>query len=1133
MLKQKVYALLLACSLIASSIAPSVVSADISVQAVQEAAKNESEREVYLSELIWEMDNCGCLSDFPNGTAKDTAINGDPMRLMVDGQEKTFTKGLGTHAPSEIVYDIEGKGYKTFEAYAGVDLHTLNDYHNNSAEGTIGNFIVKIDSKEVASSGEMTPIMDAHYFSVEIPENATTLTLVVETGEQTWSDWADWADAKLIGGSEDSSTGGTEVPSVEKVTLEPVEGNGISVHVENSKINLYRDETLVAKAATLGEVVVGGKTVSDFVITASEIKKDVETEFGKADRIILTMKSASTEMEKTLCLDILEEIDGAIVTTTFLTAQKDTDNVQVIENAFTLSNPNASRIWSYNGGGEGQQSWYDTLQKVNNSFYRENRQDETSAGIPVSDVYSVNGGVTVGDASLYRKFLSTPVKGGNNSATVSIKWKNVSLTAGEEKEIGTAIVGVHDGDYYNGLRTFADVMEVQGFATPDYVPETSYDLRWESWGWEGAWTIDKILGKLDELYEQGIRQITLDDCWYTAAGDWDLNPDKFPKGVDDMKRLTDAVHEKGMTIVLWWRPMDGGRDSSFSVISGHVQKASNLITEHPEYFIKNEDGSFAKLSGPGNSNSFNGSTGYALCPQSEGAVASQVEFITRAMTKWGIDGFKSDYVWGVPKCYDKSHNHVTPEESTETASGIFYEAIYEEMISNNKDAFHLLCNCGTPQDYYSFPYVSQIPTADPTSVDQTRRRVKAYKALAGDDFPITTDHNEIWYPSSVGTGAVLIEKRDFADGSAQEKEYYKWLNIANEHKLQEGRHIGDLYAYGIDPYETYVIEKDGMMYYSFYRDGIYKPSGNPTVELKGLDPNKNYRIEDYVNGKVLADKLSGKDAVLNITFSSYLLVRAVEVFEPADKVDLEVKVAQVNSFVKENYTKETWKILEDAFEKANTVLEDEKATQEEVDAALAELTEAANGLEEFVPEPTPTPFDNPFTDVSEEQYFYDEVLWGAEHGIVSGVQSDKFGPTLSCTRGQIATFIWRAEGRKKAQTVEVTFKDVEKDSYYCDAIAWAVEEGIISGYNAETFGPEDICTRAQLVAILYRLSGKKKAENTEMAFKDVPSYAYYYDAVLWAVEEGIVSGYSKEVFAPDDKVLRCDTVRMIYAYYIE
>lgn len=1118
MRKKRLFALLLACSMALGMIHPAAAFVDAAATVTEEALE---ERVTYISDLEWERDNCGSPNDFPNGTGKDTAINGDPIRLKVNGQEQVFEKGLGTHAPSEIVYNIAGVGYETFEAYAGVDLFTLNDHNNNSAEGVIGNFIVKIDGRVAAQSGEMNPTMDAYHFEVEIPEDAATLTLVVETGENTWSDWADWADAKFIGGS-----GSIVITPVEGPTLDPVVVNNTRVHMEKGTLNLYRGETLVAASESLGKVIADGRTISDFVVTDSEIQNDVKTEFGAADRIVLNMNSESAGITKTLWIDVLADTDGAVVTKTFLTSETDIDSLQVIENEFSLVSPDASRIWSYNGGGEGPQSYYDTLQKVSNSFYRENRQDDTAAAIPVADIYSVNGGVTVGDASLYRKFLSTPVKGGNNTATVSIQWKNLSLKADTETEAGTAIIGVHDGDYYNGLRTFASVMKVQGFAAPDYVPEASYDLRWESWGWEGDWTIDKILGKLDELYEQGIRQITLDDCWYTAAGDWELNPVKFPNGVEDMKRLTDTIHKKGMTIVLWWRPMDGGRNSVFSVIAGHTQQASNLIKEHPEYFVKNADGSFAKLSGPGSSNSFNGSTGYALCPQSEGAVASQVEFVRRAMTEWGIDGFKSDYVWGMPKCYNEAHNHAYPEESTETASAIFYQAIYEEMISINPDAFHLLCNCGTPQDYYSLPYVNQIPTADPTSVDQTRRRVKAYKALAGDDFPITTDHNEIWYPSTVGTGAVLIEKRDFADGSAQESEYYKWLNIANEHKLHEGSHIGDLYAYGLDPYETYVIEKDGMMYYSFYRDGKYKPSGNPAIVLKGLDSNKTYRIEDYVNDKVLAEEVSGDEAVLNETFSNYLLIRAVEIFKPAEKTALENAISDAEKLKSDDYTEESWALFAETIEKAKAVLMDEKAVQEEVDAVVKELEDAKSALK--------APFVNPFEDVSENEWYYDAVMWGAENQIVAGLTETMFYPAVNCTRAQIVSFLWRAEGRPQPVYTETTFEDIKADQWYYKAVLWATENNIVSGYTKEIFAPDATCTRAEMATFIWRMEGRTVPSGTVNPFMDIPEGQWYTNSAKWTYENGIVSGYDVDggkAFAPDNTIARAETVTMLYRYY--
>lgn len=311
-----------------------------------------------------------------------------------------------------------------------------------------------------------------------------------------------------------------------------------------------------------------------------------------------------------------------------------------------------------------------------------------------------------------------------------------------------------------------------------------------------------------------------------------------------------------------------------------------LHQEHPEYFIMNQDGTTAKIGGPGKTDTTDWcqTAGYALCPSSKGAIEATTSFIHRAMKVWGFDGFKGDFVWSLPKCYNPAHNHCYPEESTEKQTE-FYRAAHEAMVSNDPEVFNLLCNCGAPQDFYGLQYMTQVVTADPTSLDQTRTRVKAYKALMGDRYPITTDHCQVWYSTTVGTGSVIIEKTAFTGAEAEE--YARWLRIADREQLHKGRFIGDLYSYGFDPYETYVVEKDGVMYYAFYRDGKRcLPSGYPEIELKGLDPDKMYRIVDYVNDRVVATNLMGDNAVFNTRFSKDLLVKAVEITTPdTEQVD--------------------------------------------------------------------------------------------------------------------------------------------------------------------------------------------------------------------------------------------------------
>lgn len=657
-----------------------------------------------------------------------------------------------------------------------------------------------------------------------------------------------------------------------------ITGNGVRVtfHPDSRTITLYRLEgsavIQMSKNSDMGYPVVGGDNIRDFTDYSCVVERNIIGILGIGERITITSHSPSTRLIRTYILEVSAAESGVVYTkTSYQSGDTAVDVSGYVDNVFELYGAKKC-IWSYNGGGEGPMHYYDTLQKIDltdaEKFIRENKHNSLAAGIPVADIYTAIGGIAVGDASVTRHEVHTPVYETNDSAQVSIWWPGKAIEAGASVVAGQSFVVVHGCDYFNGLRGYKNAMEHLGMVMLKNVPERSYELRWEGWGWQFEWTLDRIIGKLDELQAAGVKQITLDDGWYNAAGDWELNPEKFPNGEADMHRLVDAIHAHGMSALLWWRPCA-------------AESHSKLYRDHPEYFVKNEDGSIARiLSAVGNPIGEN----YALCPTSPGAIAATVKFIHRAMNEWHFDGFKGDYVWSNSKCYDESHHHPYPEESTERLADI-YQAAREAMVADDPDAFNLLCNCGAPQDYYSLQYMTQIVTADPTSLDQTRRRVKAYKGLMGDYFPVTTDHSGIWYAATIGTGAVIIEKFDFT--GEEEAEYERWMRIAMTEQLHKGRFVGDLYCYGFDPYETYVVEKNGIMYYAFYRDGIrYRPDGYPDIELKGLDPDKMYRIVDYVNDRVVATNLMGGNAVFNTRFADYLLVKAVEITAPdTDPVD--------------------------------------------------------------------------------------------------------------------------------------------------------------------------------------------------------------------------------------------------------
>ena len=167
-----------------------------------------------------------------------------------------------------------------------------------------------------------------------------------------------------------------------------------------------------------------------------------------------------------------------------------------------------------------------------------------------------------------------------------------------------------------------------------------------------------------------------------------------------------------------------------------------------------------------------------------------------------------------------------------------------------------------------------------------------------------------------------------------------------------------------------------------------------------------------------------------------------------------------------------------------------------------------------------------FTDVSKDAYYYDAVLWAVENGITSGTSSTTFSPNDPCTRAQIVTFLWRAAG---SPTVNASnpFTDVAKGEYYYDAVLWAVANGITSGTSSTTFSPNDTCTRAQAVTFLYRAKNSPTVSGAN-SFTDLTSGAYYINAVQWAVNTGVTSGTSGTTFSPDQTCTRAQIVTFLY-----
>ncbi len=172
---------------------------------------------------------------------------------------------------------------------------------------------------------------------------------------------------------------------------------------------------------------------------------------------------------------------------------------------------------------------------------------------------------------------------------------------------------------------------------------------------------------------------------------------------------------------------------------------------------------------------------------------------------------------------------------------------------------------------------------------------------------------------------------------------------------------------------------------------------------------------------------------------------------------------------------------------------------------------------------------NPFVDVAEKDYFYDAVLWGVENGVVMGMDEMHFEPETVCTRAQALTFLWRANGMPQPKTTTNPFVDVDASAYYYDAVLWGVENGIVKGMDETHFEPDTACSRAQALTFLWRAKGMPQASGT--TFADVPANAYYAQAVAWGVENGIVKGMDETHFEPDTLCQRAHAVTFLWRAY--
>ena len=171
-----------------------------------------------------------------------------------------------------------------------------------------------------------------------------------------------------------------------------------------------------------------------------------------------------------------------------------------------------------------------------------------------------------------------------------------------------------------------------------------------------------------------------------------------------------------------------------------------------------------------------------------------------------------------------------------------------------------------------------------------------------------------------------------------------------------------------------------------------------------------------------------------------------------------------------------------------------------------------------------------FGDVASGKFYYEPVLWAYSRGVTTGTADGVFSPDKTCTRGQVVTFLWRAMGEPEPASSNNPFTDVKAGAYYYKAVLWAVENGITNGMSATTFEPNGSCTRGQVVTFLNRTAGNPSASSGKSQFTDVKDSAFYYGSMLWAVENGITNGMTATTFDPGKACSRGQIVTFLHRY---
>ena len=528
-------------------------------------------------------------------------------------------------------------------------------------------------------------------------------------------------------------------------------------------------------------------------------------------------------------------------------------------------------FWSFQGQSTEERA--DWILPVTDGFYQRNymgmNDPDYGGGVPVVCLWRKDAGVMVGHLEPHPELVSLPVskKAGENFATVGVVKEYDTpyvLKAGATLKPCSAFISTFQGDCFQPLRTYAQLLAKQGVVMPESEP-AAFEPAWCAWGYERRFTVDEILGTLPKVKELGFKWATLDDGYQIAEGDWDLTPERFPGGDAEMEQIVDQIHSYGLKAELWWAPLAADPGTAF-------------LAQYPNSVILDKDGKPQEISWWDS---------WYLSPLDADVIREQKALVSKFIGQWGFDGLKLDgqHMNAVAPDYNPAHHPDDPEKDVRELPS-FFKMIYETARTLNPHAVLQYCPCGDCFSVFNLPYVNKTVSSDPGSSWQIRTKGYVLRALApktayyGDHIELSDGEDD--YPTHLGIGAVPGSKFTWPEDNPYVRHSYKLtpekeaklkhaLDIYAAKQLSRGEIVAGLYDVGYDFPETYVIRKDGTLHYAFYSRDHAKVA---SVELRGLEPGCRYQITDYYNQVDYGVVTAGTPTVLPVDFDGALLLEA-------------------------------------------------------------------------------------------------------------------------------------------------------------------------------------------------------------------------------------------------------------------